>query len=729
MASPKYIRQKNGPTLGFVDVPVIEQDGLLFKDMERTGALLPYEDWRLTPEDRAKDLASRLSVEEIAGLMMYSPHQMIPATPERSFWPASYGGKPFAESGMPPWALSDQQKALLSDNHLRYVLAVTYQDADTAARWNNELQSFCERMPHCIPVNVSSDPRHSAADANAEYKTAGSDVSRWPDGLAMAATFDPSLCREYARVIAEEYRALGISTALSPQVDLASDPRWMRGSDTFGVHPQLVTDMARAYCEGLQNDPEAKGWGMTSVAAMAKHWPGGGPCEGGRDAHYPFGRYAVYPGGQSAVHMKPFLEGAFDLPGGTKQAAAVMPYYTVSWGLDPSGTNVGNSYSRYIIGDLLRKKYGYEGVVCTDWSITGDPLPEIDSFSSRSYGVEHLTVAERHLRIIENGVDQFGGNSDIIPVLEAYRMGCKRHGEQAMRRRFEQSAVRLLLNSFRCGLFENPYLDPQTSTAFVGCEANCQAGFAAQLRSVVMLKNSGELPIRERKRVYVPGRHIGPRKSFMRTMIPEQNLPGVDRAFIERWFDWAETPEEADFALCFIESPLTDGGYNEGYKPISLQYRPYTADTARAHSIASGDPREPNPDRTYRGQTCVAANESDLDLVLNTRAAMPGKPVVVVVRMHNPCVLSELETAADAILVDFGVQKEALLTLLTGGAEPQGLLPVQLPADMFTVEAHSEDVPLDMIPYTDSVGNTYDFGFGLNWAGVIRDERTEKYHR
>lgn len=135
------------------------------------------------------------------------------------------------------------------------------------------------------------------------------------------------------------------------------------------------------------------------------------------------------------------------------------------------------------------------------------------------------------------------------------------------------------------------------------------------------------------------------------------------------------------------------------------------------------------PNRSYRGKTCTPANAADLDLVLDTRKAMGDKPVVVVVRMQNPCVLSELEPAADAIVVDFGVQQEAILTIVSGRAEPSGLLPVQLPRDMETVEAHCEDKPLDLIPYTDSMENAYDFGFGLNWSGVIRDERTMRYQK
>ena len=247
-----------------------------------------------------------------------------------------------------------------------------------------------------------------------------------------------------------------------------------------------------------------------------------------------------------------------------------------------------------------------------------------------------------------------------------------------------------------------------------------------------MVKNKGVLPIRQRKKVYIPARTIRERKSFFRTMLPAITVSGMDKGVVEKYYDWAETPEEADFALVCIDSPITNGGYTEeeGYIPISLQYRPYTAHTARAESIAQGDFREKDfPNRSYRGKTCTPAYAADLDLVLDTRKAMGEKPVIVVVRMQNPCVLAELEPAADAILVDFGVQQEAILTIVSGKAEPSGLLPVQLPRDMETVEAHCEDKPLDMIPYTDAMGHAYDFAFGLNWSGIIRDSRTMRYPR
>lgn len=731
----KLYQNPHGPQIGTASAPVIEQDGLYFKDLVGTGELLPYEDWRLDPDTRAKDLASRLSVEEIAGLMMYSPHQMVPAMAAGPF-PATYDGKPFPESGKEPWDLTDQQVLLLKRDHIRHVLALKLQNAEVAAKWSNNLQRAAEELPWGIPVNVSSDPRHGASQAGAEFKSDGSDVSKWPEGLGIAATFSPQVCRELGEAISREYRALGITTALSPQVDLATEPRWMRFEDTFGTNPDQVTELGKIYCDSLQTTQGSPdGWGKDSVCAMAKHWPGGGPCEGGRDAHYAFGKYAVYPGDNFQDHLRPFLEGVFQLDGPTQSVSAIMPYYTVSWNRDvKNGKNVGNSYSEYLIKDLLRHTYRYEGIVCTDWGITKDPAPVIDSFGSRCFGVEDLTEAQRHLLAIENGVDQFGGNSDIVPILEAYRLGCEKYGEEAMRARMEASAARLLKNIFRCGLFENPYLDPEESKSIVGCEKLTKAGYQAQLQSVVMVKNQQALPIPERKKVYIPSRKIKARKNFFRGMDPEREVVPAEKSLVEKYYQWADTPEEADFALVFIESPLSDGYSQEdsdqggnGYVPVSLQYRPYVAEHAREVSVAGGDFRENFTNRSYRGKTGTAANESDLDLVLDTKAAMGDKPVIVCLRMHNPTVLSELEPSADSILIDFGVQAQAVFDLVSGKAEPSGLLPVELPASMETVERHCEDLPFDMEVYTDQAGNAYGYAFGLNWKGVIQDQRVTRY--
>ena len=166
----KLVTQKKGATLGYTSVPLLTVDKYAFKDLNRNGALDPYEDWRLPAETRAKDLASQLSIEEIAGLMLYSGHQAVPG-PD----------------------LTDQQRKFLTEDNLRAVLVTTVESPEVAARWNNNVQALVEGLGHGIPANNSSDPRNETA-ATAEFNMgAGGKISLWPTTLGLAATFDPTL--------------------------------------------------------------------------------------------------------------------------------------------------------------------------------------------------------------------------------------------------------------------------------------------------------------------------------------------------------------------------------------------------------------------------------------------------------------------------------------------------------------------------------------------------------
>ena len=734
------ITQSKGQTLGYSPssgVRILEDNGYAFKDMNRNGILDPYEDWRLPAAERAADLAQRLSIEEIAGMMLYSSHQSVPS----ESWSGVYDGKPFSESQAASYDLSDNQKKFLKEDNLRAVLVTTVESPSAAARWNNNMQSLVEGMGCGVPVNISSDPRHETS-ATAEYNYgSGGDISHWPTSLGLAATFDPSVVEEFGQIAADEYRALGIATALSPQIDLATEPRWTRFYGTFGESPELDTDMARAYVDGFQTstgkDEIADGWGYKSVNAMVKHWPSGGPEEGGRDAHYNYGKYAVYPGDAFETHLKPFTEGAFKLKGATGKASAVMPYYTISTGIDPSGKNVGNSYSKYIITDLLREKYAYDGVVCTDWAITADNL-SIDSFDGKPWGVELLTVAQRHYECLKAGVDQFGGNNDKGPVLEAYAMWAEEFGQESAEKRFRESARRLLLNSFRTGLFENPYLDPLRSEEIVGNPEYMEKGYQAQLKSVVMLKNTDNvLPMKmdtAKPKVYVPQKLFPSVADFFGRMSHERWEDAFASEMLQEYYEPVKSPEDADFAIVVIDAPTSGNGWHisdvedggTGYLPISLQYNDYKAEHAREVSLAGGGRLEDFTNRTYKGKSVKTANKADLQTVISTKAAMGEKPVVVIVNAGKPFV-PEFEPYSDAILVSFGCQNQALLELISGRSEPSALLPMQLPADMKTVELQKEDVPFDMECYVDADGNAYDFAFGLDWSGRIDDARVHKY--
>lgn len=745
------IQNDNGVTLGYSPtsgVNILTIEGKKFKDLNKNGKLDKYEDWRLSVDERANDLAQKMSLEQIAGLMLYSKHQAIPLN-DKGFGSGKYNGKPFTESGVKPWILSDEQKIFLKKDNLRHILITSVQSPEIAARWNNQMQAFVEGIGLGIPGNTSSDPRHSGqatGNTKAEFNAgSGGEISIWPDGLGLAATFDPSLIRKFGNIASQEYRALGITTALSPQIDLGTEPRWYRIYMTFGESPELSADMARAYIDGFQTstgkDEISDGWGYKSVNAMVKHWPSGGPEEGGRDAHWAFGKFAVYPGNNFDMHLRPFTEGAFKLDGKTSKASAVMPYYTISYNQSKDKSNYANGFNKYIINDLLREKFGYDGVLCTDWMITANEGKTPDEFQGKPWGVENKTIAERHYIALMAGMDQFGGNNVIEPVLKAYKMGVKEHGKTYMRKRFEQSAVRLLKNIFRLGLFENPYLDPQESAKIVGNPEFMQAGYEAQIKSIVLLKNKGKvIPIKKRKTVFIPKNYYPSTKDWWGNWSrPSLDYP-IDLELVKKYYNVTDIPEKADFSIVFVSSPYSNndgGGYDindrkrggNGYVPISLQYNSYTAIDARSHSIAAGDPViDPTiKDRSYKGKTVNVSNASDLSTILSTKNQMGDKPVIVVVNINRPMVFNEFENQVEGIIGRFGIGEQAILDIISGKFEPSGLLPLQMPANMSTVEKQKEDVPFDMECHQDSEGNVYNFGYGLNWKGVIRDERTVKY--
>jgi beta-glucosidase len=253
----------------------------------------------------------------------------------------------------------------------------------------------------------------------------------------------------------------------------------------------------------------------------------------------------------------------------------------------------------------------------------------------------------------------------------------------------------------------------------------------------VLIKNQNKtLPIAKGKTVYVPKRVTPAGINFFGQPSPEKIEYPVNLDLLKKYYTVTDDPTKADFAMVFIKSPIS-GGYSRadreaggnGYVPISLQLNDYTAVDAREHSIAAGDPVIDSTikDRTYKGKTSKSNSYPDLNTILATKKAMNGKPVIVSVSITNPMVFGEFEKEVDAIVGEFGVQLEAQMDIISGKVEPSGLLPLQMPLNMSVVEKQFEDKPHDMTPYKDAQGHVYDFGFGLDWKGVIQDARTIKY--
>ena len=701
--------------------------------MNGNGELDAWEDWRKSPQERAAALAEDLSIEQIAGLMLFSSHERSQAD-----------------------GLTDAQKEYLTDSHLRNVLHAGPSDVKATVTWANQMQAFAESLasegePY-VPVNFASDPRSTAGSGG--YNAEGDDISRWPSNLGLAATFDVTHMDEFAQMSSAEYRALGITTALSPQIDLATEPRWLRVGGTFGEDVDQNTELAASYVHGYQSTRGQDGWGSESVNAMIKHWAGDGPGEGGREAHTNAGKYGVYPGGNFDEHTKAFL--------GSLDSAAVMTAYSIALDADGEplfGERRGAAYDHGRM-DLLRKENGYEGVVVTDWGVTSSYLDPEKPFGM-GWGAEDLTDEQRHYEVLRTGHDMFGGNNKVEPVLAAHEMWQKDFeagkNDVDADTRFRESGKRILTMFFQPGLYENAYLDLEESQKVLASDDKVEAGYAAQLDSVVMLKNDGSTIAKsdaaawKDKKVYIPRSYnVGFAGAFGPAEYKE--APGLTLEVAEELFGEVVTDEaeldadgkvvsytapdlsDVDLVLVGMSSPDNGGTFsnighdveNDTWYPLSLQYRPYTADGPHVRQTSIGGdilPDGTKQNRSYFGNTSKIANESDLDAFERATAAVAasGKeiPVITVLKAINPVVPAEFEAASDAIVVGFGTSDKALLEVALGLHEPAGRLPIQFPKDMDTVEAQQEDVSKDMTPYTDASGNTYDYGFGLNFAGPI----------
>ncbi len=415
-------------------------------------------------EERVADLLGRMTLEEKVGLMFHAPIFMN------------------ADG-----TLLDDAEERIASRHLNHFNIYFAPEARQHAEWHNRLQDLAKTTRLGIPVTISSDPRHSVGE-NFAAAWSGSGFSQWPEPIGFGALRDEDAVLEFGDIARREYRAVGIHVALHPMADLATEPRWARIMHTFGEDGELAARLVAAYIRGFQGEE----LGSQSVACMTKHFPGGGPQLDGEDPHFAYGKDQVYPGGMFDYHLRVF-EAAFDA--GTAQ---IMPYYG-----RPLGTpleEVGFGFNRDVVTGLLRDRYGFDGVVCTDWGlVTDSPLPDGTVFAAKCWGVEELGVEDRLVKIIDAGCDQLGGEE--LPELLAELVREGRIAEE----RIDESARRLLRDKFRLGLFEDPYVDPDEAERTCGAASFRAAGERAQRRSAVVISNDGMLPLRDGARVYADG--------------------------------------------------------------------------------------------------------------------------------------------------------------------------------------------------------------------------------
>ena len=636
-----YLQAQSNAALFGGSAPELEVSGHRFRDLNKNGRLDAYEDSRLSPQARTDDLLAQMTLEEKAGAMFITQI-------------ASSNGGELVERPTTSDLFSlvvPTNSSLLGKKLMNHFNVVFVESPDKMVQWHNRLQTLASRTRLGIPVTIASDPRHGfgqnpAASLPAEH------FSLWPEPLGMAATRDPALVQRFGEFARQEYRAVGIHLALHPMADLATEPRWARAAGTFGEDATLAAQMTFAYVKGFQGDQ----LGPNSVATMVKHFSGGGPQAGGRDAHFPHGKDQVYPGEQFDYHLVPFVDGAF--PAG---AAQIMPYYGIPVG--QTNEDVGFAFNQQIITGLLRERYGFDGVICSDWGLLTDSrLFGMLMKEASAWGVEHLNVGERMVKLLAAGIDQFGGESnpeDLVALV---------HAGELSETRLDSSVRRLMLDKFRLGLFDEPFLDEQVALQTVGNQAAAAAGKAAQRQSLVLLKNGDETPV-----LPLQPAKDQPLKLYLENLSEDALLSYAKNGANAIELELVDNPSEADLAIVRISAPFypRDGIMESNFHSGNLDFK--DEEKARLTKL------------------------------------LTSVPTIVSIYLDRAAVIPEIAEHSVALVADFGATDEVLLELLHGEFVPSGKLPLELPRSMRAVEQQLEDVPYD------SADPLFPFGFGLSW--------------
>ena len=630
------------PVLGTRSAKIIRVGTFNFRDLNRNGRLDGYEDWRLSAGERSRDLLTRMSVEEKVGFMLISTTRLkndwsFEAPKNRDAITSDFNEDDlvatqnmFTRKPLPTALMNaaGTTKAV-TQFHLRHFILRANVSARMTAEWANKLQALCESDGLGIPAIVASNPRNhvttTAAIGTSVGKTA---FSTWPGELGLSAMRDLKLTREFADIARQEWTAVGLRKGYMYMADLSTEPRWQRVDGTFGENADWVAQMITQVVLGFQG-PKL---GPASVAMTTKHFPGGGAGKEGQDPHFDWGKTEVFPGGMLQNNLIPFKAA---IAAGT---SAIMPYYSL-----PVGTPyepIAYAYNRAVIHDLLRTKLGFRGIINSD---TG-PIEMMP------WGAENLTITQRYKRTLEAGVNLYSGTADPANLLETVKSG------MVDMKLIDESVVRLLLEKFELGLFENPYVDEDAAERLVG-NASFQAKADLALRkSIVLLRNETRLlPLKAGTKVYV--------ETYQKKYGVAPLGPGEVYAVNDKKYpvEFVKTPDEADVVLLWIAP---------GSKPLFA---------------SDGSPLE----------LSLSKNAVDVSYV---KALMAKKPTILAINYTNPWVIDEVYNNSTkgnirGVMATFGTTTDALLDVVTGKFKPTGKMPFTTPVSADAVKNQKEDVP------------------------------------
>ena len=747
---PVVFHNENGPDIGVTTCGVIVRDGLYFKDMDNSGELAPYKDWRLSPEERAKDMVAHLRLDQQAGLVLNTLFN-TPVAPTRAAATGADGKLEFGKiykhhdpdekpiPGPLPGMTMSIDDADVLDKHI------------TAGVYRGDM--------HCEAGMVAL--YHNAGTQMLEYEACKGGVAipyslhtnpiniGYPDSLGIGAAVlgdgNADFVYEMADTDRKMMKAEGLHIMYGPQVDVATDPRWPRTNGTYGERTDVTSDITEALIKGYQNGDDGLNEG--SVVLTVKHFPGDAPSENGFEPHVPIGQWRIYrtPGSMEKYHLPPFQR-AFD-----HKASSIMPDYSriaadgravpqTYRGEVTSTEAVPSAYSRELLTDLARNKMGFDGYINSDSGIT----------SVQIYGVEDLTVPQRYAKAISAGTDVIGGNTDPENIIKAVEYGLLPKAD------LDRASYNRLLSLFRTKRVDNPYLDPgQADQArqdnFDGAK---KKAYEANQKAVVLVKNHDHiLPLAKEKKVCIvtfKGVDSGFAKmaQAMGAGLGSANADEALRktlaeAFEKKGYTVVATPEEADVLYLHVW-PISNG----------VVFYQFAMPVIEMGEIVT-DERETNKSQKKTGKQVTVTTLKDVEKIRELADAIHarGGKVVGTCVVNNPWLLDKLEPYCDALTIQYTVSTVALnnalnaqVDVISGDFAPTGKLSLTMVSDPAVIAiteqeidgvvreicASPNDVPgYDKDPYIDPAilagvrggsyaycdadGNYYRSGFGLNY--------------
>ncbi|MBQ8833781.1 MAG: glycoside hydrolase family 3 C-terminal domain-containing protein [Oscillospiraceae bacterium] len=735
----KTYHNENGPDITTLTRPVIQQDGLYFKDIDGSGTVSPVNDWRLPAAERAAAYVKLLTVDEKIGQLFISDWRMGPKYPSPRM--PGHVATP-DESGVLDEAEVHQKTifgqqdlpgttTLIKDWFARHTIVRENAQPDDMADYLNQLQAVAEECERFVPVSVASNSRNENGEIVFGMNDAGGVFPTWPGTLGIAAAVKGSgieVADQWAEATRRSWEACNMRKGYMYMADCMTDPRWQRSYGTFGEDPALISQIMEHIIPRIQGSDE--GVTQDGVAVTTKHFPGGGARENGFDPHYAAGQWNVYatPSSLQKYHMPGFKAAV------NKNTSSIMPYYSKPAAAksavqqDCEGKDVrfdpyGFAYNRVFIHDILRGQMGFKGYINSDTGIV----------HNMKWGVEMLDEPERIGFAVNNaGVDvisglfdnEFGrqaydratnGYYDTHTLPEGFTPEMVTLNDEAL----DRAVARTLTEMFQLGMFENTYRDAQKAKEVCANAQDWANADLAHRQSVVLLKNDGVLPLKaEGKKVYAEAFHKNPKQGEAATAALKEMLGEVTLV---------EDYNEADIAILFVNP--SSGDYftaTKGYLEL---------DICEGKEVPDVDDFCRPMQQTHLETTLTGTHK-----LADIAAALHAKGGKVIANINFPLawLIGNVERNVDALTAGFETYPAATLDVMFGRYNSTGKLPFTLPKgdEVLAVNADGVCISPNDVPgydkdqympdslkdengkayaYRDTAGNYYELNFGLGY--------------